>query len=187
MAQHSASGVRGLIRKYSSDSDSSPQKPATKKHINTNVIMEVILKDIQNKLDTVIFDQKSLRQCMEAKIDNLKKDLVTKIENESKALRDEMHIELAKMGDRVDAVEHRLSTFETELRAEVTQLKSRVVTVIPREKISLPKPRNLSPTECKCLLKLSMPNAPRHEMVVPASSKSNFLMSIQKFKFYEPN
>ena len=91
--------------------------------------MEVILKDIQNKLDTVISDQKSLRQSMEAKIDNLKKDLVTKIENESKVLRDEMHIELAKMGDRVDAVEHRLSTFETELRAEVTQLKSRVVTV----------------------------------------------------------
>ena len=127
MAQHSASGVRGLIRKYSSDRDSSPQKPATKKHINTT--MEVILKDIQGKLDTVISDQKGLRQSMETRIENLKKDLVMKIESESKALCDEMYIELPKVGDRVNVIENHSSSFEAELRAEVTQLKSRVLNV----------------------------------------------------------
>ena len=127
MAQHSASGVRGLIRKYSSDSDSSPQKPATKKHINTT--MEVILKDIQSKLDTVISDQKGLRQSMETRIENLKRDLVMKIASESKALLDEMYIELTKVGDRVNVIENHLSSFEADLRAEVTQLKSRVLNV----------------------------------------------------------
>ena len=94
--------------------------------------MEVILnlvKDIQSKLDTVISDQKGLRQSMETRIENLKKGLVMKIESESKGLRDEMYIELTKVGDRVNVIENPLSRFEADLRVEVTQLKSRVLKV----------------------------------------------------------
>ena len=71
---------------------------------------------------------------MEARLENLCKTLDAKIEAECKNVRDEMHIEVAKMSDKICAVETGLADFKSVTENEISRLDTRVDTTITQVK-----------------------------------------------------
>ena len=98
----------GIVRKYSSDSDATPEKPHGKKTIMDS---QGILLDIQSKLAKVIEDQNTLKNSLNHKIEdritNLQTNLSHKIEIECKKTHDDLLLEISQLKNQLITAENR--------------------------------------------------------------------------------
>ena len=120
--------VKSLVRKFSSDSDASPDSkgPATKK---LNMASCTDIKEIKDQLTKILEEQTSLRQSLETRIQNLQKILNDKIEKECKKLNDDFQIEITRLGDELKLVKDSVSALDTKITNEVEAIKTRVTTL----------------------------------------------------------
>ena len=138
----SAENTGGVIRKHestSSESDSTPRKPPRNKpkiDIEDAKILDAIeglqkrfdssVQDLGSRLEIQTNEQKQFRQSMEQRLTNIEANLNSKIEAESKAIREELQMEVATVRDQVTAVETNLKSIQTNIQADLDEMKRRI-------------------------------------------------------------
>ena len=119
---------RGVTRKHSSDSDSSPIKPATKKTFLENSEME----SIEEKLDRIILEQSAMRSSIEDRLKNLETRLNNKIETECKKIKEDLELQIAQVDSDVKAVEIKVADINTQVEEKIKGWESRISTLETR-------------------------------------------------------
>ena len=118
----------GKIRKHvssSSDSDTNPLKPPRHKlkvGMDDSRIIDVItsvqksleasITDLKACMDNQIAEQGKFRQSIEQRLSNIEHSVYNKIESECQAVKDEVHMEIAKISDSVRSVESQMTLLQ---------------------------------------------------------------------------